>query len=103
MAFTSRSRLKHFSFARAVLESDLMTKLKCLTVLLALAFTASISSSVVAKGDADRGKRLARDCFACHGPDGYSPSPINPKIGGQHERYIYWPCSNILKAVGLIR
>ena len=89
MAFTSRSRLKHFSFARAVLESDLMTKLKCLTVLLALAFTASISSSVVAKGDVDRGKRLARDCFACHGPDGYSPSPINPKIGGQHERYIY--------------
>lgn len=42
-----------------------------------------------AKGDADRGKRLARDCFACHGPDGYSPSPINPKIGGQHERYIF--------------
>lgn len=44
---------------------------------------------VAAKGDADRGKRLARDCFACHGPDGYSPSPINPKIGGQHERYIF--------------
>ncbi|MEQ9109760.1 MAG: cytochrome c [Rhodospirillaceae bacterium] len=41
------------------------------------------------KGDPERGKRLARDCFACHGADGYSPSPINPKIGGQHERYIF--------------
>ena len=50
---------------------------------------ASIISPAFAKGDAARGKRLARDCFACHGPDGYSPSPINPKIGGQHERYIY--------------
>ena len=47
------------------------------------------SNALLAKGDPERGKRLARDCFACHGPDGYSPSPINPKIGGQHERYIY--------------
>ena len=35
------------------------------------------------------GKLLARECFACHGQDGYSPSPINPKIGGQHERYLF--------------
>ena len=42
-----------------------------------------------AKGDVERGKRLARECFACHGQDGYSPSPINPKIGGQHERYLF--------------
>ncbi|MCY4477133.1 MAG: cytochrome c [Gammaproteobacteria bacterium] len=41
------------------------------------------------KGDVERGKRLARECFACHGQDGYSPSPINPKIGGQHERYLF--------------
>ena len=42
-----------------------------------------------AKGDVERGKLLARECFACHGQDGYSPSPINPKIGGQHERYLF--------------
>ena len=41
-----------------------------------------------AAGDAERGKRLARECFACHGAEGNSPSPINPKIGGQHERYL---------------
>lgn len=60
-----------------------------LSGLLAATVAISAANSVFAKGDADRGKRLARDCFACHGPDGYSPSPINPKIGGQHERYIF--------------
>jgi cytochrome c553 len=45
--------------------------------------------AVSAAGDPDRGRRLARECFACHGSDGNSPSPINPKIGGQHERYLF--------------
>ena len=39
-------------------------------------------------GDPVRGKQLATECFACHGPDGNSPSPVNPRIGGQHEAYI---------------
>ncbi|MBT7451027.1 MAG: cytochrome c, partial [Rhodospirillaceae bacterium] len=57
--------------------------------LIAFAFLLVAADTTIAKGDAERGKRLARDCFACHGPDGYSPSPVNPKIGGQHERYIF--------------
>lgn len=65
-------------------------KPKCFLLALIAAATVTLShQQVEAKGDAERGKRLARDCFACHGPDGYSPSPINPKIGGQHERYIF--------------
>lgn len=55
----------------------------------ALLVGAGGSGDALAKGDADRGRRLARECFACHGQDGYSPSPINPKIGGQHERYLF--------------
>ena len=39
-------------------------------------------------GDISRGRQLARECFACHGADGNSPSPVNPKIGGQHEQYL---------------
>lgn len=58
-------------------------------LLLAVLVMMVMVQPAAAKGDAERGKRLARDCFACHGPDGYSPSPINPKIGGQHERYIF--------------
>jgi cytochrome c553 len=41
-----------------------------------------------AAGDPVRGKQLAAQCFACHGVDGNSPSPVNPKIGGQHEEYL---------------
>ncbi len=40
-------------------------------------------------GDPLRGKQLAVECFACHGADGNSPSPVNPKIGGQHEDYLF--------------
>ena len=39
-------------------------------------------------GDPVRGQQLAIECFACHGADGNSPSPVNPKIGGQHEHYL---------------
>jgi len=42
----------------------------------------------LAKGDISRGRDIAIECFACHGKDGNAPSPINPKIGGQHERYL---------------
>ena len=45
-------------------------------------------SIVHAAGDPVRGKQLAVQCFACHGVDGNSPSPVNPKIGGQHEQYL---------------
>lgn len=40
-------------------------------------------------GDPVRGKQLSTECFACHGFDGNSPSPINPKLAGQHELYLY--------------
>ena len=56
-------------------------------LMLALAI-ATASSASHAAGDPARGKQLAVQCFACHGVDGNSPSPVNPKIGGQHEAYL---------------
>jgi len=59
--------------------------------ILSAAITALVFQSVnpvFAQGDPVRGKQLAVTCFACHGEDGNSPSPVNPKIGGQHERYL---------------
>ena len=41
-----------------------------------------------ASGDPVRGKDLSEQCFACHGIRGDSPSPVNPRIGGQHEEYL---------------
>ena len=46
------------------------------------------SSAVYAKGNIERGRAIAIECFACHGKDGNAPSPVNPKIGGQHEKYL---------------
>ena len=47
-----------------------------------------LAPGAYAAGDPLRGKQLAVQCFACHGVDGNSPSPVNPKIGGQHEQYL---------------
>jgi len=47
-----------------------------------------LPDAALAAGDPVRGKQLAVQCFACHGIDGNSPSPVNPKIGGQHEEYL---------------
>jgi cytochrome c553 len=40
-------------------------------------------------GDAARGEGLSAVCAACHGLDGNSVDPINPKLAGQHELYTY--------------
>jgi len=66
-----------------------MTFCRLTAIALTLLLIGSESALVMAKGDPERGRRLARECFACHGAEGYSPSPINPKIGGQHERYLF--------------
>ena len=58
----------------------------------AVAFTAMTSMAfagdAVLEGDADAGKSLTAACAACHGDDGNSPSPANPKLAGQGERYL---------------
>jgi len=74
-----------------------MKTMKVLVAAWCLAITVGGTDPALGKGDVERGKRLARDCFACHGRDGYSPSPINPKIGGQHERYIYMALQQYLE------
>lgn len=49
-----------------------------------------ISAAVVAqeKGDPEAGKTKAVTCAACHGSDGNSAIPMNPKIAGQHKGYL---------------
>jgi cytochrome c553 len=47
------------------------------------------------KADAAAGKTIAGQvCAACHGADGNSPLPANPKLAGQHPEYIYKQLSN---------
>ena len=44
--------------------------------------------AAIAAGDAAAGKEKAEICQQCHGVDGNSPTPIFPRIGGQHAKYI---------------
>lgn len=46
------------------------------------------AGSLHAAGDIERGRTIAAACSACHGPDGGSPSPTFPILGGQHAEYL---------------
>jgi cytochrome c553 len=68
----------------------------------AIAATAAASSDTAsaAKGDPARGAPVATSvCAACHGPDGNSPDPANPKLAGQHAGYLFKQMKNF-KASG---
>ena len=39
-------------------------------------------------GDIAKGKELSVTCAACHGADGNSTIPTNPKLAGQYESYL---------------
>lgn len=59
---------------------------KTITAMLAVFGLATFAQ---AEGDAARGERLSATCAACHGADGNSADPANPKIAGQNEIYLF--------------
>jgi len=49
----------------------------------------AFAQSNAAKQDIEKGQAIvAKVCAACHGPDGNSPTAINPKLAGQHPEYL---------------
>jgi cytochrome c553 len=55
-----------------------------------LLWAAPAAAQDAAKPDLARGEQLARQvCMACHAADGNSVAPANPKLAGQHARYLY--------------
>ncbi len=62
---------------------------RCLTQGLAVAaVTIGLSPVAFAGGDVEKGKELSATCAACHGADGNSSIPTNPKLAGQYESYL---------------
>ncbi|MEO8718910.1 MAG: c-type cytochrome [Burkholderiales bacterium] len=60
-----------------------------------LLWTAQTAAQESAKPDLARGEQLAKQvCSACHGADGNSVAPANPKLAGQHAGYLYKQLSN---------
>lgn len=46
------------------------------------------STSAFAQGNAENGKAISVTCGACHGADGNSAISMNPKLAGQHNKYL---------------
>lgn len=55
---------------------------------LLLCLTVGFSATAFANGDPEAGKNKSATCAACHGSDGNSLIEINPKIAGQHAKYL---------------
>lgn len=58
-----------------------------LGTILTLPYISHAEESVIV-GDAEAGKAKSATCAACHGPDGNSAIAMNPKLAGQHEKYL---------------
>lgn len=55
-----------------------------------LLWAAQAGAQGAAKPDLAKGEQLAKQvCVACHGADGNSVAPANPKLAGQHANYLY--------------
>jgi len=79
--------------------------LSCLLTLLcamtAFGVQANDAAKAAPKGDAARGQAVATAvCGACHGPDGNSLVPVNPKLAGQHADYLFKQMKNFKAADG---
>lgn len=55
---------------------------------LLLLVAAPVFAGNVLAGDAEAGKAKTAMCAGCHAADGNSPLAANPKLNGQHEKYL---------------
>ncbi|MFN7712746.1 MAG: c-type cytochrome [Curvibacter sp.] len=67
----------------------LLAPLMLAAVLAAPAFVAAQDAKAAAKPDLAKGEaKYTAMCAACHGADGNSGIPANPKLAGQHPQYL---------------
>jgi cytochrome c553 len=72
-----------------------MIRTTALAAMLATSFIAHAAEQAQPKGDPEKGKAIAATvCIACHGADGNSIIPANPKLAGQGEAYLYKQLKN---------
>lgn len=57
-------------------------------IILLVPFVLGLSTAANASGNAEAGKSKVEACVACHGTDGNSMIDMNPKLAGQHEKYL---------------
>src|SRR5258708_24197593 len=60
-----------------------------------------VGAAEPAKADPAKGQSIANKvCSACHGADGNSPTPANPKLAGQIPEYLQKQLANFKPAAG---
>ncbi len=76
--------------ARHVIHKDGLAPLMAGFAFAALcAAPLNASAQTAAKPDLKKGEQIVTTvCAACHGPDGNSATPANPKLAGQHADYL---------------
>jgi cytochrome c553 len=75
--------------------------LALLCAMTAIGAQAADATKAAPKGDASRGQAIATTvCAACHGADGNSQLPVNPKLAGQHPEYLLKQMKNFKAADG---
>ena len=74
----------------------------CIGLVAALAMAAPVAAQTKpVKVDPAKGQQIAAGaCAACHGADGNSGSPANPKLAGQHADYLYKQLQNFKVKAG---
>lgn len=65
----------------------IMTTLKQTLPALLLTLAGTVSTAAFAADEVDL-EALTNTCAACHGADGNSTVPTNPKLAGQYESYL---------------
>jgi cytochrome c553 len=68
---------------------------------LSLYAVTTVAAELPAKADAAKGGMIVSQvCVACHGADGNSPTPVNPKLAGQVAEYLQKQLQNFKPAQG---
>jgi cytochrome c553 len=66
----------------------MLNEIKMKNIVLLVCLFLGFSTSVAAQGNVENGKAKSVTCGACHGVDGNSAISMNPKLAGQHAKYL---------------
>jgi cytochrome c553 len=76
-------------------------KFRCALLVAAVAGGNALAAQPLPKADAAKGQTIATQvCAACHGADGNSVAPANPKLAGQIPDYLAKQLANFKPAAG---
>lgn len=66
----------------------MLNEIKMKNIGLLICLFLGFNTAALAQGDVENGKAKSVTCAACHGTDGNSAIPMNPKLAGQHANYL---------------